>query len=367
MDLFHNQEINEAKYLLKRILGILAGLSFLGLSVLFVILVAACFLLSEPAAGIICLILCAIFGWLSFKFFSWGRRSRQMQQLAVRLQDYKRIERGVEYFAIADLASECGEDVSTTRNNLKKMKAVGMLPGVTFDRSMTTVLLTDHARTLYRQAMQSYQQRKLQEQMEAARAGSGSGQDLQTHQEMPQNKSSDEQVVLHADEKGAEAVSYSADSARGKDSKDSHLQSVLQSGYSYSRKIREINDMIPDTDEMSIKLYRLENVVSGIFREVDHNPKQVRQTRKLTDYYLPTIMKLLSDYMRILDKPYRSSEDVKTQSEIESAVDQASDAFEKLYSRMTQINTIDIESDISVMQHMMEQDGLKNSDMAGVH
>lgn len=364
MDFNTDQVVNGAKSMLKWILGIIAGLCTAGISVLFLIAMIVGFVFSQSPVAIVCLILCAVFGVVSYQFFRFAGRSRQKQQMAAKLQEYQSIEKGVEYFAVSDLASACGENVSTTRSNLKKMKAFGMLPGVTFDRSMTTVLLTDHARTLYRQAMESYQQRKLQEQMNAAHVKVGNGQPLQAHQAMPQNKSSEDKTVLRSDAKGAKAVRQASDGAANTDAR---VQAVLQSGYSYSRKIREINDMIPDTDGMSIKLYRLENVVSGIFREVEHNPKQARRTRKLTDYYLPTIMKLLSDYMEIQNKPYRSPEDIKTQGEIESAVDQTSDAFEKLYSKMTQINTMDIESDISVMKRMMEQDGLKQSDKVGLH
>ena len=133
---------------------------------------------------------------------------------------------------------------------------------------------------------------------------------------------------------------------------------ILAEGNAYIRRVREVNDLIPDTEEMSNRLYRLESIMHKIFEQVKKQPEQAPSLRRFMDYYLPTIEKLLNGYLD-LDKQDSDSETIKkTKIEIEGAIDMVNDAFEKLLDSFFQDQAWDLSSDISVMKTMLTQDGL---------
>ena len=136
------------------------------------------------------------------------------------------------------------------------------------------------------------------------------------------------------------------------------VEGLIAEGEDYIRFVRATNDIIPDTEQMSDKLYRLENIMNRIFEKVKKNPGSADDLHKLMNYYLPTTKKLLDAYVE-LDKQAGVGENVQqTKAEISTAMDTINEAFEKLLDSMFQDMAWDISSDISVMKTMMAQDGL---------
>ena len=132
---------------------------------------------------------------------------------------------------------------------------------------------------------------------------------------------------------------------------------ILSDGTEYIKFVRTINDKIPDTEEMSDKLYRLEEIMNKIFAQVRKNPESADELHKLMDYYLPTTKKLLSAYIELEKQPDLDNV-TKTKAEISDAMDTINEAFENLLDSLFQDMAWDISSDISVMKTMMAQDGL---------
>lgn len=136
---------------------------------------------------------------------------------------------------------------------------------------------------------------------------------------------------------------------------------ILEEGREYIRTIRQCNDEIPG-EEMSGKLDKLELLVTRIFAQVEKEPDLAPELHKMLNYYLPTTQKLLVAY-RDLDKQNVEVSNIsKTKKEIEAAVDTINQAFEKFLDELFREKAWDIQTDISVLNTMLKQDGYLNGD-----
>lgn len=136
------------------------------------------------------------------------------------------------------------------------------------------------------------------------------------------------------------------------------VQKVIDKGDEYIRKIRACNDAIPGK-EISEKIYRIEMLVDKIFDRVEQNPKCISDIKKLMDYYLPTTVKLLEAYAEMDAQPVGGENIQAAKKEIEATLDTLNVAFEKLLDSLFQETAWDVSSDISVLNTMLAQEGLK--------
>ena len=83
------------------------------------------------------------------------------------------------------------------------------------------------------------------------------------------------------------------------------------------------------------------------------------------DYYLPTTVKLLEAYAQMDAQP-AGGENIQTaKREIEATIDTLNVAFEKLLDDLFLDTAWDISSDISVLNTMLAQEGLKEDGLKG--
>ena len=108
---------------------------------------------------------------------------------------------------------------------------------------------------------------------------------------------------------------------------------------------------------MSDKLDRLELLVTRIFDQVEKEPELASELRKMLSFYLPTTKKLLEAY-RDLDRQQLDLSNIEqTKREIETAVDNINEAFEKFLDELFREKAWDIQSDISALHTILKQDG----------
>jgi 5-bromo-4-chloroindolyl phosphate hydrolysis protein len=264
-------------------------------------------------------ILAAITGsLLAFSVFATIRGGQKLK-LAKKFHQYGNILRDADYFAIKDLAKVAMKSDEEVLKDIKDMIKAGFLPRARLDRNETTCMITDEAYDMYLGAEKDRAERELRQAAQ------------------------DEELRKQAQAVGADA---------------SGVKGLIEEGNEYIRFVRQINDVIPDTEEMSNKLYRLESIMNRIFEQVKKDPSSADELHKLMIYYLPTTKKLLSAYVE-LDKQPDSGENVRqTKQEIDLAMDTINEAFEHLLDSLFQDMAWDISSDISVMKTMMAQDGL---------
>ncbi len=294
--------------ILYTIFGILFGLPFL-ISVLFVFIggiVKADFDVIFWVRLISSLIFLGGFGGMALngilRLTKWNRFNL-----------YKKEIGNSELCNISVLSSSVGKPVSYVEKDVEKMIQKGWFRQGHMDKQKTCLIVTDK---MYHQYQQLEQERELQEKIK---------------QEKEENT------------KGIEP----------------EVREIIDRGDAYVKKIRECNDAIPG-EEISEKIYHIELVVDKIFDRVEQQPETVTDITKLMDYYLPTTVKLLEAYAQMDAQPVGGENIKAAKREIESTLDTLNEAFEKLLDSLFQDAAWDVSSDISVLNAMLAQEGLKD-------
>ena len=135
------------------------------------------------------------------------------------------------------------------------------------------------------------------------------------------------------------------------------VDQLISSGQDMLAQIREENDQISDP-VLSGKIDRLETISNQIFLTVTDNPDKAPQIRRFMDYYLPTVLKMLTNYRKLDEREVTGENADKTKKRVEDAMDIVLSAFQKQHDQLYQHEMLDVTSDISVLETMMKQDGL---------
>lgn len=145
------------------------------------------------------------------------------------------------------------------------------------------------------------------------------------------------------------------------DPEKKELRYALELGKNYIEQIKSANDTI-HREEISTKLYRLQNIVSQIFNYVESNPKKLPEVNKFTNHYLPITLKLVNVYKELNDQPVQGDNIKNAKNEIEKTIDIINIAFEKLLDDLFGEVALDISTDISVLETLFTQEGLIKND-----
>lgn len=127
------------------------------------------------------------------------------------------------------------------------------------------------------------------------------------------------------------------------------------------KEIRRLNDEIKD-DAVSERIYKIEAHTKNIFEYVSAHPDAMPQIRTFLNYYLPTTLKLLESYSRIERVGVAGDNMKKSKENIESTLDMLEEGFRRQIDELFKNESLDISSDISVLETMMRKDGLNAKD-----
>lgn len=254
-------------------------------------------------------------GVLSVAGLCLGCRGAQFVGRAKRYKRYVDMVKDKLYCSIQDMAKRTGRSERFIVKDVKRMIQLGMFKQGRLDQKETCLIASDEMYDQYMLVQKDYeeQQKKLE------------------HEKLTDERKKQERERL------GEAAE------------------VIEEGKRYVRLIRQCNDEIPG-EEMSDKLDRLEILVTRIFDRVEEEPEQAPELRKMLSFYLPTTQKLLEAY-RDLDRQPDLSNVAQTKREIETAVDNINEAFEKFLDELFREKAWDIQSDISVLHTILKQDG----------
>ncbi len=141
------------------------------------------------------------------------------------------------------------------------------------------------------------------------------------------------------------------------DTGDAALDEVILQGREAVRKIRTLNGQIPDAG-VTKTLQEIEDVTGKIFRQLEADKSQVKQCRQFLNYYLPTTIKLLEQYVKLQDQGHRAGNIDEAMDKIETMLRKIRIAFQKQLDRLFASDVVDITADIAVMEQMMASQGL---------
>jgi len=227
-----------------------------------------------------------------------------------------------EYCAIPELALAVGKSKSFVVKDIQKMIGKGLFLEGHLDQKGTCLIASNEMYDLYLAAeKEREQQLRLEEKKQ---------------------------------ELGLKDGSAMTDEARA----------LLEEGNAYLKEICACNRAIPG-EEISGKISRMETIVQRILRQVELQPDLVDDLHQFMEYYLPTTVKLLKAYEEMDAQPVGGEYIKSSKKEIEDTLDTINQAFENLLDGFFRERAWDISSDISVLQSMLAQDGLTDTEFSG--
>lgn len=137
------------------------------------------------------------------------------------------------------------------------------------------------------------------------------------------------------------------------------LQSVIYQGKRAIADIRRLNDEIPD-ERISAQIDLIEQLTAQIFDCVRKNPKKLSQIRQFLNYYLPTTIKLMEQYVTLQNQSLKTENITEGMQKIEDLLDKVIIAFQRQLDALFEADVVDITADIRVMEQMMASEGLTN-------
>jgi len=252
-------------------------------------------------------------------------KGKRIRGRVKRFQRYLGLLHGRSYCLIKELSAHIGQSGKFIVKDLRKMITIGMFPEGHIDEQQTCLMLNRESYEQYLKTLENMRTRNLQEQVK------------------PENVK-------------REAQSPQTDNSVGKE-----IRKAIEEGRSYIRQIKEANEVIPG-EEISKKLYRLEEVTSRIFNYVENHPEQLPEIQKFMEYYLPTTLKLLNAYKEFDNQCVQGDNISTAKNEIEKTLDTINLAFENLFDSLFEDAAMDISTDISVLETMLAQEGLTEKD-----
>ncbi len=126
-------------------------------------------------------------------------------------------------------------------------------------------------------------------------------------------------------------------------------------------ELRRLNTNIEDPT-ISAQIDHMEATTQKIFAYVLEHPEKKTQIRRFLNYYLPTTIKLLNAYDRMDDAGVSGANIDGTKGKIEQMLATVVTAFDKQLDALFGDEALDISADITVLEHMMAQEGLTDND-----
>ncbi len=246
---------------------------------------------------------------------AFGLTGMHRWQFVKRFQEYVRIVGNRGYCAIEELEVRTNRKKTTIVKDLRRMIEQKLFLQGHLDQKETCLIVTDDMYKQYLEVEQQARERELLQQAEQAKL-----------EQLPEA-----------------------------------CRTILEEGKSYISFIKDCNDKLPG-EVISMKLDRLELIITRIFAEVEAKPELAGDLRRFMNYYLPTTKKLVQAYLDLEQEPISSDSMTKTKKEIEDTLDTINLAFENLLNSFFDTRALDISSDISALNTMLAQEGLTKRD-----
>ncbi len=138
---------------------------------------------------------------------------------------------------------------------------------------------------------------------------------------------------------------------------DPELAAMLEQGQQAMAKLQALLDGIRDY-RVSAKIKQIEALTGAILRQVERSPDKRKAVRQFMNYYLPTTLKLLEQYVQLQDVGLKGENIQSGMAQIEALLDKVIVAFQKQLDGLFAREVVDITADIRVMEQMMAQNGL---------
>ena len=112
--------------------------------------------------------------------------------------------------------------------------------------------------------------------------------------------------------------------------------------------------------EVRVKINEIMRITDKIVQDAIADPTDIPKIKKFMNYYLPTTIKLLNAYDRMDSQGIEGENIDKTMKNINEMLDAAIVAYKKQLDSLFANQALDIETDIAVMNAMLDREGLSD-------
>lgn len=277
-------------------------------------------------SNLVGLVIMAVFFGLSIKLLVGGISRIKS---AKSLEAVRRVAGVRQAVPISEIAHMNGIKPEDALSNIQHLLREGQLPQGHLDEENTTLMLTDEAYRNYLRFRESERAKALEEE----------------------SRKRAQSALEHTVGKKPGELSPAA-------------QEFLKAGNSYLDQIRQL-DVDIDDEAVSAKIVQIEDVVGRILARAQEEPAVIDQLGRLMDYYLPTTVKLLAAYDALEEQGVTGSNIESSRKEIESTLDILLQAYSKLLDATFADLSLDVSSEISVLNVVLAQEGLTEDPFAG--
>ena len=122
--------------------------------------------------------------------------------------------------------------------------------------------------------------------------------------------------------------------------------------------------MLSEAEQQAVLAFskQIEILTEKIFAYVKEHPQDMGQIRQFLNYYLPTTIKLLEQYVVLQNQGMRMGNIDEGMKKIEDMLDKVIVAFQRQLDSLFESSVVDITADIQVMEQMMASEGLTGKD-----
>ena len=264
------------------------------------------------------------FGFSTFEVFK-GRKFLKLRKLMKVIRSMGIASGEKASVDLRLLTGGSNDSAEKVREGVNYMLSNDWLPQGHLSNDGNTLILTNDAYAMYQLAMKNYEQRSNDTKREAFKK--------------EEREASDNKGTLSPE-----------------------VRAVVDSGRDYIRQMQELNDRIPGV-EISEKIDKIKMLTERIISRVEEHPEQVAQTKKLMKYYLPMMIKLLTAYAEMDSQVHTGDNIQNSKKQIEGVLNSLNDAFEKLLDNLYEDTAFDVASDVTVLENMLKQEGLKEQEL----
>lgn len=140
--------------------------------------------------------------------------------------------------------------------------------------------------------------------------------------------------------------------------KNDELKIFINETNEKNDELEYLSKTIVDRDVVN-EIDKILNSSKQIVEVVKKYPEQLGLLNRYSTYYLPTTVKLVKTFSEMENNSERIVSSNTTKEQISSTLVTISEAFDRLLDQLLSVKKMDINADISVLNTMLSQDGLK--------
>ena len=138
---------------------------------------------------------------------------------------------------------------------------------------------------------------------------------------------------------------------------DREIDEMIEEGRRQLDSLRAANAAIPDPG-ISRNLDRMVHAGEEIFNVLERETNQAQAVRRFMNYYLPTADKLMTSYRLMMETDSPGENIAHAMKSVENSLEMIATAFERQLDNLYKDKSLDIDTDIQVLETMMAGDGL---------